>query len=252
MGTGLIFAAIVVAWLAYLVPLYLRRQQHDADEVDPREHFSESVRIVTTGSAPLVDQDGVAIPDAEVSTPMTRRAAIRQVRLDERRAATRRRRVVVALMVALTACLGLAAANVLPWWTLAVPGGLVVVFLGIARVTVTRMVRQHDAAVERIRHGGEEATVLISLTPPAVAETPAAPAAPPAVAGMWDPIPVTTPTYVSKPLAPRTVRTIDLSAPDVTSSGRTSAPVLAETAPVQTTPSETAEEQPDHRRAVGE
>lgn len=30
---------------------------------------------------------------------------------------------------------------------------------------------------------------------------------------LWDPIPITRPTYVSAPLAPRTVRTIDLSAP---------------------------------------
>lgn len=46
--------------------------------------------------------------------------------------------------------------------------------------------------------------------------------------GLWDPLPITVPTYVSKPLAPRTVRTIDLSAPDVTSSGRRSVPVTAD------------------------
>ena len=46
--------------------------------------------------------------------------------------------------------------------------------------------------------------------------------------GLWDPLPITVPTYVSKPLAPRTVRTIDLSAPDVTSSGRQSVPVTAD------------------------
>jgi hypothetical protein len=33
------------------------------------------------------------------------------------------------------------------------------------------------------------------------------------VGSLWDPIPITRPTYVSKPLASRTVRTIDLSAP---------------------------------------
>ena len=30
---------------------------------------------------------------------------------------------------------------------------------------------------------------------------------------LWDPIPVVEPNYMSKPLMPRTVRTIDLSAP---------------------------------------
>jgi hypothetical protein len=51
--------------------------------------------------------------------------------------------------------------------------------------------------------------------------------------GLWDPLPITVPTYVSKPLAPRTVRTIDLSAPDVTTSGRQSVPVTAD-APEET------------------
>ncbi|MDX6324043.1 MAG: hypothetical protein QOK15_397 [Nocardioidaceae bacterium] len=40
---------------------------------------------------------------------------------------------------------------------------------------------------------------------------------------LWDPLPVTLPTYVTKPRASRSVRTIDLSAPDVSSSGRSSA-----------------------------
>ena len=44
---------------------------------------------------------------------------------------------------------------------------------------------------------------------------------------LWDPVPITRPTYVSTPLAPRTVRTIDLSAP--TPPAAISAPVVAET-----------------------
>ncbi len=45
---------------------------------------------------------------------------------------------------------------------------------------------------------------------------------------LWDPVPITMPTYVSKPLAPRTVRTIDLSGPGVTSSARHQLPVTAD------------------------
>ena len=37
---------------------------------------------------------------------------------------------------------------------------------------------------------------------------------------LWDPLPVTLPTYVGKPRATRSVRTIDLSAADVASAGR--------------------------------
>ena len=58
---------------------------------------------------------------------------------------------------------------------------------------------------------------------------------------LWDPIPVTPITYVSRPLTPRTVRTIDLTAPN------TAGPV----APV--TADEGLEtDVREHRRASGE
>ena len=41
--------------------------------------------------------------------------------------------------------------------------------------------------------------------------------------GLWDPVPVTLPTYVSKPAARRSVRTIDLDSTGVWTSGRTEA-----------------------------
>jgi hypothetical protein len=41
-----------------------------------------------------------------------------------------------------------------------------------------------------------------------------------AAEGLWDPVPVTLPTYVSKPPARRSVRTIDLDATGVWTSGR--------------------------------
>ena len=36
---------------------------------------------------------------------------------------------------------------------------------------------------------------------------------------LWDPLPITLPTYVSKPRATRTVRTVDLSGPGTWTSG---------------------------------
>ena len=41
--------------------------------------------------------------------------------------------------------------------------------------------------------------------------------------GLWDPVPVTLPTYVSKPAARRSVRTIDLDSTGVWTSGRSEA-----------------------------
>ena len=49
------------------------------------------------------------------------------------------------------------------------------------------------------------------------------PAAAVAADGLWDPVPVTLPTYVSKPPARRSVRTIDLDSTGVWTSGRTDA-----------------------------
>ena len=57
--TGVIFAAIALAWLAYLVPHFVRRRDDDEelDGSDPADRFSDSMRIVRHGTAPLLDHD---------------------------------------------------------------------------------------------------------------------------------------------------------------------------------------------------
>ena len=65
-------------------------------------------------------------------------------------------------------------------------------------------------------------------------------------AELWDPVPVTLPTYVSKPRATRSVRTIDLRADGVSSSGRDA----AASALVASAASDAAPDEPEHR-AVG-
>jgi hypothetical protein len=67
---------------------------------------------------------------------------------------------------------------------------------------------------------------------------------------LWDPLPVTLPTYVSKPRASRTVRTIDLTEPGTWTSGRSEADSrLVEEASVA--PVEEAEVEHEEQRAVG-
>jgi hypothetical protein len=69
--------------------------------------------------------------------------------------------------------------------------------------------------------------------------------------GLWDPVPVTLPTYVMKEKAPdRTVRTISLSDDEVFSSARTTDPA-EKPEPVASEPPAPAEE-PEIRRAVGD
>ena len=114
-------------------------------------------------------------------------------------------------------------------------------FVVVSRVSVRAMRRDLDARYVAISRGSDEKTVMISRKDALAEGKDKAKKAKKAAKakdaeskpGLWDPLPITVPTYVSKPLAPRTVRTIDLSAPDVTSSGRQSVPVTAD-APAET------------------
>lgn len=198
--TGLIFAAIAIAWLAYLVPHFVRRREGEPDvegeHVDP---FSDSVRILRHGTAPLLDQDLTELREFEVSTPVTRRAAVADLRRLERVAASRRRRVLSALFAVLCGVISVASVGWLPWWSVAVPGGLVLLFVVVSRVSVRAMRRDLDARYVAISRGSDEKTVLISRkdvesrdrkTRKAAkkdAETDSKP-------GLWDPLPITVPT----------------------------------------------------------
>jgi hypothetical protein len=72
----------------------------------------------------------------------------------------------------------------------------------------------------------------------------------PAAGALWDPVPVTLPTYVTKPKARRTVRTIDLGEAGTWTSGRT--PEDAEIAARATDPAAADGESPKAgQRAVG-
>ena len=233
--TGVIFAAIAIAWLAYLVPHFVRRRDDEdlLEDPDPADRFSDSMRIVRHGTAPLLDQDLEEIAPFEVSTPQTRRAAVNDLQRLERLAASRRRRVLLALMAALSAVIAFCAVDLIPWWSTAIPGGLVLIFVVVARISVHIMLKGLDARYREIRHGNNESTIFLSRKDftemgkgrdhtSGTADVDSRPGA------LWDPIPITMPTYVSKPLAPRTVRTIDLSGPGAASSARHEGPVTAD------------------------
>jgi hypothetical protein len=231
--TGVIFAAIAVAWVAYLVPHFVRRRDdEELDDSDPADRFSESMRIVRHGTAPLLDHDLEEIAPFEVSTPQTRRAAINDLRRLEGLASARRRRVLLGLMAALSGVIGLCGANLIPWWTIAIPGGLLLIFVVVARISVRLMRTRLDMRYREIQHGDDESTIFLSRKdfPTSAADAHRASvktdlASTPGA--LWEPVPITMPTYVSKPLAPRTVRTIDLSGPGA-SSPRHEGPVTAD------------------------
>jgi hypothetical protein len=248
-----IFGAIAIAWLAYLVPHFVRHREDEQIEPELDNRFADSMRIVRTGAAPLLNQDLEQIQTFEVSTPQTRRAAVADLRRLERLAASRRRRVLLGLMAVLSATVGVCAVGLIPRWAAAIPGGLLLIFMVVARISVRSMRRGLDARYRTIRRGSDEQTVFLSRSKVSIAGAGEAVKAEKSEAtasgALWDPVPITMPTYVSKPLAPRTVRTIDLSGPEVASSSSAEMPVTAdappasEAEPVATTGEELAETQ---------
>ena len=166
------------------------------------------------------------------------------VRLEAaRRAARHRRRVLIALTLGLLAVVVLAAASVVAWPYVAIPSALMVAWLVACRLMVRRergvsgplsriptvpvAARTEAAGAAEESEALSEDTAEVAVVEAPLAEPAAGPdphVPDPAAPGLWNPVPVTLPTYVSKPAAERrSVRTIDLDATGVWTSGRTDA-----------------------------
>jgi hypothetical protein len=218
--SGLIFVALAVAWAAYLIPKALR---HHEDVVRGRsvDRFSQSMRIlahrepVSARMARLVvtparDAERSVAPPSTEDQYAARRAATRK-------ATKRRRRVLAVLLLAIAGTVAACADQRLAWPYVAIPAGLLVAWLVACRLMVRKERAWRPAAFLE-----PEATDEVAAVPPAPADD-AESLKETRDPELWDPVPVTLPTYVSKPPARRTVRTIDLDATGVWTSGRTEA-----------------------------
>lgn len=215
MLAGIVISVLVIAGLAFGLPwLASHRDSPEVLEGDPTERFSDSMRILRRDISDYLETTDAA----EVSTPLTRRAELTEIRLLAASAATRRRRTLLGLLVLVLVVGVVVVLGHLPWWAVLVPVGLVLGFVVVSRLGVGAMHRRFAARAESVDagFGDEETTILLA---PAEEESSREIrvdlSAPQTTGALWDPIPVTAPTYVSKPLVPRTVRTIDLSAPVV-------------------------------------
>jgi hypothetical protein len=195
----------------------------------------EPVATVTTEVRREVTTSVSAAATARPTSPATERASAR-------RAAKRRRNVLALIALANAVVIGLAAGAVITWPWVALPAGVLVAWLVACRVSVRAERRQRGVRsaieigyppyIEEEQGDDLDMTGELPMTPPQprapAAPAPAeAPAEAPAVreeapvAGAWDKVPTTLPTYVSKPAAQRrTVSTIDLDSTGVWSSGR--------------------------------
>lgn len=249
--TGVIYAIIVAAWAFFLVPLALRRNDRTARE-HSIERFSSAMRVLSRRdvAAPAADDRLVTPTLRRDDAPAAVAPAPRPSRAAMAAAAARRRRVLSVLLGLTLAVAAVAAFGVLPLWSVAAPVVLVFSFLFVARRQVrladerfwrevadarpepTNVVRR-DAVRVDASHGAvrdpDEPTVDIDVSQ-LRAEVLATDERVDVVSvqtadggSLWDPVPVTLPTYVDKTVAQRSVRTIDLGEPGTWSAGHSAA-----------------------------
>ena len=237
----MIFVALAIGWAVYLLPKALKHH----DEEDRRrsvEEFSDSVRVVGRGyvprktvaqaaPAPVVEPAEKSLARPQTGT-LTREAAAN--------AARRRRRVLALLLSTLAVVSATSYLGYTPWFTTAIPGALVVAFLVVARLTVrAQQAARRSAPVQPPKEQTSAAPVnsqaavaaevdlegedTQGLSRDELAEVVGEPVLD--EGGLWDPLPVTLPTYVNKARARRTVRTIEITAAStgITSSGHDAA-----------------------------
>ena len=223
-GSGLIYAAIVAAWLAYLVPSWVRRGE---SRTTPDRH-NERMRVVASSPTAPAVRASAPVP----APPLVSRST------------ARRRRHLLVLLVLAVIGIGLGTGlGRLAAWAPAVPALMLVGYVMLLR----RSVRRTELAARRARARAEMERVTMArpmTTYPAphvsvradVASESAdrfdaeatipPPVEDPVVAddGTWEPVPVPLPTYVTAPKARRAIRTIDLATPGAWTSGRLTEP----------------------------
>ncbi len=247
----MIIAFVVAVWAAYFVPLVLRRYDEASKNASVETAGSQS-RVIARPTPAAKPAPSVAelvepaAPVAEEVAPPTARTLDRPA---ARLAARRRRRTLLTLLTATAVVGGLAGASVIAAYWVTAPVALVLAWLvacrvqvrselGIARVKAPKQPKVDKKKAESTADD-EEQTIVVSgqfedinpgrkhqmedipLEATALEDqiVIAVPSVSTAGEALWDPLPVTLPTYVTKPRAGRTVRTIDFGQAGAWTSG---------------------------------
>jgi len=270
-GNGLIFAFVVALWAAYFVPLAVRRYD-EASKSGSIDKFSSQSRVITHKAR--IAEDAAAQSEAIESTEeepeqelATTPAPGRTMKRESARiAARRRRRTLITLFVMAAIVGGAAGYGYIPLWSSAAPATLIVAWLIACRIQVRgeRGIGRKPKSKSISTAADEEQTIVVSGQFEDIAadrkhvmqQTPldanalddqiviAVPVGATGGVTLWDPLPVTLPTYVTKPRAGRTVRTIEFGEPGAWTSGHIEGEDIE-------FPQRKAEGQDEPRRAVG-
>lgn len=209
MGSGLIYAMVILVWVAYLVPSWVHREDLGARSV---QRYKRAMRLVSRGTeAPIV------LTDEE------RRHS---------RALMRRRRMVVLISLGMTLLLStfFAAVGVFAAWFPAIPLLASAIYIThVRRAVVAEQIAASRASAARRMQGQvqqprsvDPTEVRRSAPKPSTVIAPSAPVRPSTTVrvhttgeakGPWSPVDVPLPTYVTAPKAVRAHRVIDLTRP---------------------------------------
>jgi hypothetical protein len=256
--SGLIFVALALVWALVLIPKALHNHD-DVARTRSVETTSDDARVLTRRTPATA---GATAP-AAAPRPVRDLGIARQRQRTAARAAARRRRRVLAVLLAATAVVaGTTLAGLTLVWAPAIPATLVVTFLALARVLVRREhaawdalvaeLGQRDGATEDAEQQSQPDLTVVARNDQGVVvvsdqeDTSSLDVSTLRATHLWDPLPMTLPTYVDKPRATRSVRTIDLQGAGVASSGHDAAAsaLVAEAATA-------GQQEPPEQRAVG-
>ena len=237
--SALIFVALAVAWAVYLIPKALEHHEESA-RTRTVERFSKTLRVLARRE-PVSRRKARLVPSGQSASrygnwSSDRRKSSQNPHLDENapapeqlrarrraaaKAAKRRLRVVSLILVANAVVAGLAWFRVVEWVWCAVPVGVLVAWLVACRIMVKRERRAFRRPRARIPAEApaprDQTEETARVEAPLHGDEPAQAERDP---DAWDPVYAPLPTYVSKPVARRTVSTIDLDSTGVWSSGR--------------------------------
>jgi hypothetical protein len=283
--SAVIFVVLALAWAVYLIPKALKHHDEMASDRLVQGHSdkvrilsrkakaaaAEVVEVVTPAAKPAYDvASDPGYPTRQAPVLEAEQVAASTVsRATARKAAQRRRRVLGLLVLALVVVWGLTWLGHLPIWAPGVPGALVVAWLVIARLSVRKQQRRPRVA-PAVSHVEEEDEYEYERPEPAAFASNAdefldqladedtagiareeIEAALASDGSLWDPLPMTLPTYVSKARARRTVRTIELTGISSSGHDETDSTLAREAAASAREAAQADEESEARRKAAG-
>ena len=243
-GSGLLYAGLIVIWGAYFIPRWLRRHD-ELSESRSIEKFDKAMRILSRREA-TPDRRYVVLPPrpAEPGTmPRSRRPAVGTSRPVSRVSPVtfRRRRILAGLLLVTLVVSVVTPFTAAPWWSPVLAVTMTLAYLVHCRlqarsrhqVSRTRAAVQKRSMSRLMRFDAIERlmTVRRELAEERAEEERRRVEA---EAGL-SPVPVPLPTYVSKPVAPRRASSIDLGDPATWGTTRTE-PTVPEQSRAQQAP----------------